>query len=289
MGHSSALVGAVSKVNHVDEDERIRRGGSFGAVAAAYDEHRPDYPEAAVRWCLCPALATVPDVSRLRVLDLGAGTGKLTGALARLGADVTAVEPDPEMLAELRRRLPGIPGLAGSAEAIPMPDGSVDAVLCGQSLHWFDLEVALPEIARVLAGGGVLAAMWNSDDDRVEWVAGLQATAKGAASPSLSVRRAEAVDFGVHQFGADLFAAAERAEFPHGQRRTADSLVATIATHSKPLVMAPAERERLLAEVSAYLSERPETSDGEFTLPIVTSAVRAVRGGTGGSPGPAGM
>ena len=273
----------------MDEDERIRRGASFGAVAAAYDQHRPDYPEAAVRWCLGPALASVADVSRLRVLDIGAGTGKLTGVLARIGADVTAIEPDPEMLAELRQRLPGISALAGSAEDIPLPDGSVDAVLCAQSLHWFDLAVALPEIARVLAGGGVLAAMWNSDDDRVEWVAGLQAAAKGAARRSLSVRRAEAADFGVHQFGADLFAAAERAEFPHGQRRTARSLVATIATHSKLLVMAPAEREQLLAEVSAYLSERPQTSDGEFTLPIVTSAVRAVRRGTGGSPGPAGM
>jgi SAM-dependent methyltransferase len=272
-------------VNRVDEDERIRRGGSFGAVAAAYDEHRPDYPEAAVRWCLRPVLASVPDVSRLRVLDIGAGTGKLTGMLARLGAGVTALEPDPEMLAELRRRLPEITALAGSAEAIPLPDGSVDAVLCAQSLHWFDMEAALPEIARVLAGGGVLAAMWNSDDDRVEWVAGLQAAAEGAAIRSLSMRRAEAADFGVHEYGQDLFTDPESAEFPHGQRRTADSLVATIATHSKVLVMAPAERERLLADVSAYLSERPETSDGEFTLPIVTTAVRAVRRGTDGSPG----
>ena len=276
-------------MNRVNEDERIRRGGSFGAVAAAYDEHRPDYPEAAVRWCLGPPLASVPDVSRLRVLDIGAGTGKLTGMLARLGADVTALEPDPQMLAELRRQLPGIPALAGSAEAIPLPDGSVDAVLCGQSLHWFDLQVALPEIARVLAGGGVLAALWNSDDDRVEWVAGMQAAAKGAARRSLSMRRAEAADFGVHEYGAGLFAEPESAEFPHGQRRTAGSLVATIATHSKLLVMAPAERERLLAEVSAYLSRRPETSDGEFTLPMVTTAVRAVRTGTDGSPGPGGM
>jgi SAM-dependent methyltransferase len=271
----------------VDEEERIRRGASFGAVAAAYDEHRPDYPEAAVRWCLRPVLASAADASRLRVLDVGAGTGKLTGVLARLGADVTAVEPDPAMRAELCRRLPGIPALAGRAEAIPLPDNSVDAVLCGQSLHWFDLDAALPEIARVLAGGGVLAGLWNSDDDRVEWVAGLQAAARGAASPSLSRRRAEAADFGEDQFGPGLFAAAERAEFPHGMRRTAPSLVATIATHSQFLVMAPAERDRLLADVDAYLSARPETSNGEFTLPMVTSAVRAVRHGKGGSPGPA--
>jgi SAM-dependent methyltransferase len=276
-------------VKLVDEDERIRRGASFGAVAAAYDEHRPEYPEAAVRWCLAPAVGSSgADVSRLRVLDLGAGTGKLTGVLERLGAEVTAVEPDQEMLAELGRQLPGIRALAGSAEGIPLPDGSVDAVLCGQSMHWFNLDVALPEIGRVLADGGVLGALWNSDDDRVEWVAGLQSVIRGATRRSLSVQRAMMADFGV-RFAPDLFAPLERADFAHGQRRTAASLVATIATHSQLLVMPPAERERLLAEASGYLSQRPETSDGEFTLPIVTSAVRAARRGTGGPPGPAGM
>jgi SAM-dependent methyltransferase len=258
----------------VDEDERLRRGGSFGAVAQAYAEHRPEYPEAAVRWCLAPA---GPDVSRLRVVDMGAGTGKLTALLARLGADVTAVEPDPGMLAELRRQLPAVRALDGSAEAIPLPDGSVDAVLCGQSLHWFDMEVALPELARVLVRGGVLAGLWNSDDDRVEWVAGLQVAAKGAASPALSIRRAEAAYFGVDQFGPALFTPTDRAEFPNGQLRTAQSLVATISTHSAVLVMAPAEREKLLADVTAYLAGRPETSDGEFTVPMITSALRAVR------------
>jgi SAM-dependent methyltransferase len=205
-------------VNFVDEDEWKRRGASFGAVAAAYDEHRPEYPQAAVRWCLAPALAAGADVAGLRVLDLGAGTGKLTGVLARLGAEVTAVEPDPDMLAELRRRLPGIRSLPGSAEAIPLADGSVDAVLCGQAMHWFDLNVALPEIARVLAAGGVLGALWNSDDDRVEWVAGLQAAVGGAARRSLSMQRAMMADLGV-RFLPDLFGPLERAEFEHGHDR----------------------------------------------------------------------
>jgi SAM-dependent methyltransferase len=275
-------------VNGVNDDERIRRGASFGAVAAAYDENRPDYPEAAVRWCLAP-VRPGPDLSGLRVLDLGAGTGKLTDVLVRLGAAVTAVDPDPEMLAELRRRLPSIRALPGSAETIPLPGGSVDAVLCGQSMHWFDLDVALPEIARVLAEGGVLGGLWNNDDDRVEWVAGLQAAAQGAASPSLSARRADLAGFALEQFGPDLFVHAERAEFPHGQQRTAQSLVATISTHSKFLVMAPADRDRLLTQVSAYLATRPETAAGVFTLPMVTVAVRAARGGTDLSPSPAGM
>jgi len=262
----------------VDEDERLRRGASFGAVAHAYAEHRPDYPETAVRWCLAPARPRPgADLSGMRVLDLGAGTGKLTALLAQLGAEVTAVEPDPEMLAQLRRQLPGIRALSGSAEAIPLPDGSLAAVVCGQAMHWFRMDRALPEIARVLVPGGVLAGLWNSDDDRLEWVAGLQTVAKGAASPSLSTRRAEAADYDVAQFAPDLFTPVERAEFPNGQRRTAESLVATIATHSRLLVMPPAERDELLAAVSAYLAGRPETSDGEFTLPMITSVLRLVR------------
>jgi SAM-dependent methyltransferase len=264
----------MARVIAVTADDRVRRGSSFGAVAAAYAEHRPDYPEAAVRWCLAPA---GPDVAALRVLDLGAGTGKLTVPVTRLGADVIAVEPDDSMRGELRRLLPSVPTLAGSAEAIPLPDRSVHAVLCGQALHWFDMPRAAPEIARVLVRGGVLAGLWNSDDDRVEWVAGLQAAAEGAASPSLSRRRAEAAGYDADRFGPALFGHTERAEFGNSQRRTAASLVATIGTHSRLLVMEPAERDRVLSQVRDYLAARPETSGGEFELPMVTSAIRAVR------------
>jgi SAM-dependent methyltransferase len=261
-------------VIRVNEDEREKRAGSFGAVAAAYAEHRPDYPEAAIRWAFAPAGS---DAAGLRVLDLGAGTGKLTAQLADLGAEVTAVEPDPAMLAELRRQLPGIRALGGQAEAIPLPDASVRAVLCGQSMHWFDLARALPEIARVLVPGGVLAGLWNSDDDRVDWVAGLQRASEGKSNPSLSVRRAEAADYDIGLAGTRFFQPTERAEFPNGQTRTAESLAAAVATHSKFLVMPAAERERISGRVRDYLRARPETKEGEFTLPMVTSAVRAVR------------
>ncbi len=164
-----------------EREYRRVNGSSFGAAAAAYAEHRPDYAEAAVRWALEPVRGRRP----LRVLDLAAGTGKLTAALAGLGAEVTAVEPDPAMLAELRRRLPAIPAGPGRAEEIPLPDGSVDAVLVGQALHWFDLDRAVPEIARVLAPGGVLAALWNVDDDRVGWVAALDEVSKGRSNITL--------------------------------------------------------------------------------------------------------
>jgi SAM-dependent methyltransferase len=130
---------------------------SFGVAAVAYARHRPDYAQAAVRWALerAPGAATRGP----RVLDLGAGTGKLTGTLLALGVAVIAVEPDPAMLAELRQAYPDTPALPGSAEAIPLPDGAVDAVLSGNAMHWFDLGVAGPEIARVLSPNGVLASL----------------------------------------------------------------------------------------------------------------------------------
>jgi SAM-dependent methyltransferase len=258
----------------MDTDEWARRGSSFGAVAAAYAEHRPDYPAGAVAWCVEP---TGRPVAGLRVLDLGAGTGKLTALLAELGADVTAVEPDEAMLAELRRQLPSVRALHGPAEAIPLPDGSVDAVLCAQSMHWFDLSRALPEIARVLVAGGALGALWNSDDDRVEWVAGLREAAEGAGSPTRSQRNKDATAFGTEQFGTELFTPTDRAEFANPQPRTIDSFIDDLRTHSQLLVMAPDERERLLGQTRAYLASRPETGNGEFTLPMVTATIRSVR------------
>jgi len=277
---------------------RRRRGSSFGAAAAAYAQHRPDYAEAAVRWALEP----VADRAPLRVLDLAAGTGKLTASIARIGADVTAVEPDQDMLAELRRGLPEVRALAGRAEQIPLPDGSVDAVLIGQAMHWFDLDRAMPEIARVLTPGGVVAGLWNVDDDRVPWVAELAEISKNQASPTLlgwrqgvgesrlqrlvtagsGPAQAGNPEEGAGQPGTDgtlrrLFRAPERREFGHGQPRTADSLLATIATHSNLLVMEEADRARLLANVSDFLHARPETASGEFALPIVTVTLRALR------------
>ena len=122
----------------VGPDERLTYGSSFGAAAAAYAEHRPGYARAAVRWALGPAPG-------LRVLDLGAGTAKLTAVLVELDVDAVAVEPDPAMLAELRRALPAVRALPGGAEAIPLPDSSVDVVVAGNAMHWFDMNVAAPK------------------------------------------------------------------------------------------------------------------------------------------------
>jgi len=257
----------------VDPDDRLLLGSSFGAAAVAYAEHRPDYAQAAVRW----ALERAPG---RRVLDLGAGTGKLTAALVALGADLIAVEPDPAMLTELRRALPAVRALPGSAEAIPLPDASVDAVLAGNAMHWFDMDVAGFEIARVLAPGGVLAGLWNVVDDRVDWVAGL---ARVGGSAAIGPRdtptswRAETAGMHLPKTGAALFGSPEQAEFPHGQRRTADSLVEALATRAGMLVMPEPEREDTLGRIRAFLESRPETASGEFTLPMLTCVLRVQR------------
>ncbi|MEU4250728.1 class I SAM-dependent methyltransferase [Amycolatopsis sp. NPDC026612] len=255
----------------MDHGARLRLASSFGAAAAGYAEHRPDYSPAAVRWALAPAPGP-------RVLDLGAGTGKLTGTLAALGADVIAVEPDPAMLAELRRALPAVRAVAGSAEAIPLPDACVDAVLAGNALHWFDMAVAGPEIARVLAPGGTLADLWNVVDDRIGWVAGLQRVGGSAAiGPRDTFSGWRSATAGLHRPGSGLTArsgSAEQAEFPHGQRRTAGSLVATLATRAGVLVMPEQERAATLSRIHAFLVGRPETADGEFVLPLLTGVLR---------------
>jgi SAM-dependent methyltransferase len=130
---------------------------SFDRVADEYERTRPDYPDA--------LLDLLPLDADAAVLDLGAGTGKLTRVLARRYLDVTAVEPLPNMRATLERVVPGVTALAGSAERIPLEDGAVDGVFAAQAFHWFDKPVALPEIARVLRPGGILAIVWNQGDD----------------------------------------------------------------------------------------------------------------------------
>jgi SAM-dependent methyltransferase len=212
------------------------------------------------------------------VLDLGAGTGKLTGTLVALGADVIAVEPDPAMLTELRRALPAVRALPGSAEAIPLPDASVDAVLAGNALHWFDMALAGPEIARVLASDGILAGLWNVMDNRVDWVAGLKRVSGLAAiGPRDTLSTWRSATAGLHLPDSGLvahFGSPEQDEFPHGQRRTADSLVATIATRAGLLVMPERERDATLGRIRAFLASRPETASGEFTLPMLTGVLR---------------
>ncbi len=140
-------------------DDRYRF--SFETVAELYERSRPPYADDAVAWA-AERLGIGP--SR-RVLDLAAGTGKLTRQLLALGAEVVAAEPGAEMRGVLRRVLPEVEALAGTAEAIPLADASVDAIAVGQAFHWFDAEPALAEMRRVLRPGGGFALLWNRWDE----------------------------------------------------------------------------------------------------------------------------
>lgn len=257
-------------MDHIDSrpparpSEFAARAYSFGAQAAAYAQHRPDYPRAALIWGLAPVLGR----GRPSAVDLGAGTGKVTGGLLKLKLNVTAVEPDTAMLDELRRRFPTVTAHLGGAERIPLPDQAADAVFVGQALHWFDLSVALDEIARILRPGGVLVALWNFADDRSDWVSGF---CQASETRGRSQVRPQTPD------AHPEFSAFERNEFAHHHRRSLESLVAMVATHSHVLVKSPEERDVLLARVHDYLNTRPETALGDFDLPITTIAIRARR------------
>src|SRR6478735_7811542 len=150
---------------------------SFGAAAGAYESGRPDYPREAVDWMLAP----VREPGRaLRVADIGAGTGKLTRTIVEAGAEVVAVDPDPDMLAALRAHVHGVPTFVGTGERMPLPDASVDAVLLGQAWHWVDPVAASAEAGRVLRSGGVLGLVWNIRDESDPWVARLTAAMHGS-------------------------------------------------------------------------------------------------------------
>ncbi|MQY23979.1 class I SAM-dependent methyltransferase [Nocardia macrotermitis] len=246
-----------------DTELRARRAASFGPEAIAYAEHRPDYPLAGIRWALEPLGAREPEV-----LDLAAGTGKLTAGLLAAGARVTAVEPDAAMLAEFRRGCREVTALSGTAEAIPLHDDSVDAVVVGQALHWFDQERAFPEIARVLRPGGVFAAFWNMHDVEVEWVAELDRLSRSTVS--FQTRTSSGI------VTHPLFEEFVRADFPHTQRRTVESLTATIGTHSHTLVISAGERAALLEKIATYLRGVPGLGAGEFDLPLRTLVIRSV-------------
>lgn len=161
--------GAVSTRHLHDHDRgtplptelRARLANSFGSAADGYRRFRPGYPTAAIADGLRADDGRWPEA----VLDLGAGTGALTAVLGKIGiTGITAVEPDPAMLAHIAEVVPAATVLAGSAENIPLADSSVQAVTIGQAMHWFELDLAVPEMARVLRPGGRMVAVRNVRD-----------------------------------------------------------------------------------------------------------------------------
>jgi SAM-dependent methyltransferase len=240
--------------------DRAARSRSFETVAAEYERYRPEYPEGALRW-VADQLGLE---ERARVLDVGAGTGKLTRGLVALGYDVVAVEPGGPMLEELRKAVPEAKVLEGPAEAIALPDAGVDAAFAAQAFHWFDRERALAELHRVIRPGGGLALLWNWWDDR----------------DPLQHELAELIGYAGHSPfvdeempGAPWFREVGRTVVESADESSPDSLVAMLATTSRFLTADPAEGADWLRQVRESAARYGE----RFPLPKLTYAFAFAR------------
>ena len=236
----------------------------FDGAAGAYERGRPEYPRAAID-LLVRALPLGPAT---RLLDLGAGTGKLSRLAAARGARVLAVDPAGAML-RLVAGTPGVAPVRALAEVLPLRAGAIDAVAAASSFHWFDGPRALAEIHRVLRPGARLALLWNQRDDAIAWVARLSAIVNRREGDAPRYRKGDwrrAFD------GAPgLFAPVEEARFTHVHPLSRDGVLDRVASISFVARMEPTEREEVLAEVRALLDSHPETAGrAELRLPYVT-------------------
>ncbi|MCW3020111.1 MAG: putative S-adenosylmethionine-dependent methyltransferase [Solirubrobacterales bacterium] len=242
---------------------RARRARSFGRVAGEYERGRPGYPPEAIEWLL----GSRP----LEVLDLGAGTGKLTRALLEAGHRVTAVEPLDAMRAILSSELPAARALAGAAENLPLADASVDAVAVGSAFHWFDESAALAEIARVLRPPGVLGLLGNAFEVSSPWVArvreilGPPAIERPGHWPSVVDLRERFADI------------ADR-EFPHEQRIDRAGLRDLASSRSGLALMDDGQRATVLAGLDRLWEQEPELLGRKDVLLPWRTRVRRCRG-----------
>ena len=231
--------------------EVARRG--FGREADAYERSRPSYPDDAVEWLVRHLRMSRESV----VVDLAAGSGKLTRLLVATGADVIAVEPVEAMRRLLHRLLPLVPAVAGTAEALPVKASSLDAVCVAQAFHWFDAEAAFAELARVLRAGGRVGMVWNVRDRSVDWVGRVWAIMDGAESEAPWRQRTawretalvERADFGPFH----------RATFRHEQTTTPAGVVDRIRGVSHVAAMEDGRRDEVLVAVRRLLAEHPDT------------------------------
>jgi SAM-dependent methyltransferase len=231
---------------------------SFAGVADAYERARPSYPEDATIW--------LTGTDPARVVELGAGTGKLTSGLLSAGHRVVATDPLEPMLQHLSRSVPGAVPAIGRAEQIPVRSRWADVVVCAQAYHWFDLGRALPEIARVLKPHGRIALVWNLRDERIPWVKRLGrliGTQEQNTDPTQDL------------LSSHLFGFVESAQFRFWQPLDRDRLRDLVLSRSNIAVMEATERDAVMAQVDALYDEYGRGHDG-MLLPYVTHCFKAV-------------
>jgi SAM-dependent methyltransferase len=253
----------------MDHERRARHASSFGTVSHDYDAARPSYPADAVAWLTGPA--------PLDVLDLGAGTGKLTEQLVAAGHRVSAVDPSEGMLAQLRARLPSVTVAQGPAESVPLPDHAYDVVTAAQAWHWFDQPAATRESARVLRPGGRLALVWNQRDETHGWVGAAWAPITRDGSVGMALL---ADDWTGELVAEGLFGPVERATFHHEQQLSRDGVLRLIASRSSLAVMDAEQRDAVLTEVGEILDNHPESRGQDLlTIPYDVHCFRWRRSG----------
>lgn len=237
----------------------------FARQAAAYAKGRPGYPDAIRAW-LHRALGIGAGSS---VVEVGAGTGLFTRELVAVGAEVIAVDPVTEMLAELQRDLPDVQTLAAAADAIPLATGSVDAIVCATAFHWFATPAVLEEFHRLLRPGGMLGLVWNIRDERVAWVKRLSDITNVHAGEVVRQR-----DEGWRDpFPESRFSPLVETEMPYEHRGSADDVVVgrTLST-SFIAALDSATQCATLDEVRGLIAGTPELAGDEVTFPYVTTA-----------------
>ena len=243
-----------------------RAAAAFDAMAEEYERGRPGWPSDAVA-------ALLKRFGARTVLDLAAGTGKLTAVLARLAPDVVAVEPVAGMRHVLAR-LPGVRVLDGTAEAIPLGDASVDAVFVAEAFHWFDLRRAAGEIARVLRPGGSLAVLWNlAGDEGVPWFDEVVAVVLEHRLEESGRTGHDSVPWREALEGEPRFGPLQDEEVVHHQRTDRDRLVDQIASFSSIGALPAERREAALAAVRAVL-ERHGIDEVTVTYRVAITTAR---------------
>ncbi|MGC4174585.1 class I SAM-dependent methyltransferase [Demequina sp.] len=233
-------------------------GTSFGTAAADYERGRPGYLPDAVAWLLAGVTGVVADV--------GAGTGKLTAEIVAQGFQVTAIDPDEGMLAALADHLPQVPRAVGTAESLPLADGSCGAVTLGQAWHWVDVSRASAEIARVLVPGGVLGLIWNVRDESVPWVAALGAAMGASAAESLI--SSDDVDV------AAPFGEVEERIWHWQKSMSRNDIRAMVRSRSYYIAGDEGFKRRVDGDVDTVLGT---LADGPIQMPYATHAYRALR------------